>query len=104
MSDTMLTRLGATSGDLIIEGSFANNPAFAALLAALRPSQPVFTGSDAAGTARGAALLAKWPPLTFDQRRWSPCQLARLKACIPIERHRHGPCLNDETACHGDRV
>ncbi|HMI13737.1 MAG TPA: sugar kinase, partial [Bradyrhizobium sp.] len=30
-----------------------------------RPSQPVFAGSDAAGTARGAALLAKWPPRNF---------------------------------------
>jgi L-fuculokinase len=76
MSDTMLTRLGATSGDLIIEGSFANNPAFAALLAALRPSQPVFTGSDAAGTARGAALLAKWPPLNV-----RPASLVAVPAC-----------------------
>ena len=62
MSDLMLTRLGVTSGDLIVEGSFAANPAFAALLAALRPAQQVFAGSDAAGTARGAALLAQWPP------------------------------------------
>ena len=61
MSDLMLTRLGVTSGDLIVEGSFAANPAFAALLAALRPTQPVYSGSDAAGTARGAALLANWP-------------------------------------------
>jgi len=63
MSDLMLTRLGAVSGDLIVEGSFATNPAYAALLAALRPSQQVLAGSDAAGTARGAALLAKWPPV-----------------------------------------
>jgi sugar (pentulose or hexulose) kinase len=61
MSDLMLTRLGVDTGDLIIEGSFAANPAYCALLAALRPSQPVFSGSDAAGTARGAALLAQWP-------------------------------------------
>jgi L-fuculokinase len=65
MSDLMLTRLGVTAGDLIVEGSFAANPAFAALLAAFRPSQQVFAGSDAAGTARGAALLAKWPPRNF---------------------------------------
>jgi hypothetical protein len=61
MSDLMLTRLGVTSGDLIVEGRFAANPCYAMVLAALRPSQPVFAGSDAAGTARGAALLAKWP-------------------------------------------
>jgi hypothetical protein len=48
----MLTRLGVVTGDLIIEGSFAGNPLYAALLAALRPSQQVFAGSDAAGTAR----------------------------------------------------
>jgi sugar (pentulose or hexulose) kinase len=62
MSDLMLTRLGATAGDLIIEGSLAANSAYGALLAAFRPSQQVFAGSDAAGTARGAALLAQWPP------------------------------------------
>jgi L-fuculokinase len=59
MSDLMLTRLGVVTGDLIIEGSFAGNPLYAALLAALRPSQQVFAGSDAAGTARGAALLSR---------------------------------------------
>jgi sugar (pentulose or hexulose) kinase len=62
MSELMLTRLGVTAGDLIVEGSFAANPAYGALLAALRPAQRVFAGSDAAGTARGAALLAQWPP------------------------------------------
>jgi L-fuculokinase len=61
MSDLMATRLGADAGDLIVEGSLAANPAYCALLAALRPSQSVFSGSDAAGTARGAALLAQWP-------------------------------------------
>ncbi len=65
MSDLMLTRMGATSGDLIVEGGFAANPSFAMLLAALRPSQPVFASSDSAGTARGAALLANWPALNF---------------------------------------
>jgi len=65
MSDLMLTRLGVTAGDLVVEGSLAANPAYAALLAAFRPSQQVFAGSDAAGTARGAALLAKWPPRNF---------------------------------------
>jgi sugar (pentulose or hexulose) kinase len=61
MSDLMLTRLGANAGDLIIEGSFAGNGAFCHLLVAMRLSQRVFVGSDAAGTARGAALLAQWP-------------------------------------------
>lgn len=65
MSDLMLTRLGAAVGDLIVEGSLAANSAFCALLAAFRPAQPVYAGSDAAGTARGAALLAQWPPRDF---------------------------------------
>jgi L-fuculokinase len=61
MSDLLLTRLGANTGDLIIEGGFATNSIYCELLAALRPEQPVFAGNDAAGTARGAALLAQWP-------------------------------------------
>jgi L-fuculokinase len=65
MSDLMLTRLGVTDGDLIVEGSLAGNRAYCGLLAAFRPSQQVYAGSDAAGTARGAALLAQWPPGNF---------------------------------------
>jgi sugar (pentulose or hexulose) kinase len=65
ISDLMLTRLGVTAGDLIVEGSFAANLCYAELLAALRPSQPVFVGCDPAGTARGAALLAQWPAPNF---------------------------------------
>ncbi len=62
MTDLMLTRLGAETGDLIVEGGFVANPVFGPLLAALRPRQRVFAGSDAAGAARGAAMLAHWPP------------------------------------------
>jgi sugar (pentulose or hexulose) kinase len=62
VSDLMLTRMGATSGDLIIEGTFAGNPAFCEMLGALRPKQRVFAAEDAVGTARGAAMLAHWPP------------------------------------------
>jgi sugar (pentulose or hexulose) kinase len=83
MSDLMLTRLGVTAGDLVVEGSLAANPAYAALLAAFRPSQQVFAGSDAAGTARGAALLAKWPPLNFQPPQViaaPPCAIEGLHA------------------------
>ena len=62
MSDLMLTRMGVSTGDLIVEGSFAANLAFCQTLGALRPRQSVFAAADAAGTARGAALLAQWPP------------------------------------------
>lgn len=57
----MLTRMGATSGDLIIEGTFASNQVFCQTLGALRPKQRVLAAEDAAGTARGAAMLAHWP-------------------------------------------
>lgn len=62
VSDLMLTRMGATRGDLIVEGTFAGNLAFCQTLGALRPKQRVFAAEDTAGTARGAAMLAQWPP------------------------------------------
>jgi sugar (pentulose or hexulose) kinase len=83
MSDLMLTRLGANQGDLIVEGSFAANAAFAQLLAALRPTQRVFRGSDAAGTARGASLLAQWPTGRFPaapQQAATPMAIGELGA------------------------
>lgn len=62
VSDLLLTRMGATSGDLVVEGTFAGNLAFCQTLGALRPQQRVFAAEDTAGTARGAAMLAHWPP------------------------------------------
>ena len=62
VSDLLLTRMGATSGDLVVEGTFSGNLAFCQALGALRPKQRVFAARDAAGTARGAAMLAHWPP------------------------------------------
>jgi sugar (pentulose or hexulose) kinase len=84
MSDLMLTRLGVAAGDLIVEGSLAANPAYAALLAAFRPSQQVFPGSDAAGTARGAAHLAKWQP-----RNLRPPQLIAAPPCTMEGLHAY---------------
>jgi sugar (pentulose or hexulose) kinase len=62
VSDLLLTRMGATSGDLVVEGTFSGNLALCEILGALRPKQRVFAAKDAAGTARGAAMLAQWPP------------------------------------------
>ncbi len=45
---------------VIVDGSFAENPLFAGLLAALRPDQPVAVSTERNGTALGAALLAGW--------------------------------------------
>jgi sugar (pentulose or hexulose) kinase len=62
MSDLMLTRMGAGTGDLIVEGTFAKNLVFCEMLGALRPAQRIFAAEDTAGTARGAAMIAQWPP------------------------------------------
>ena len=51
----------ASTGDVIIDGSFADNQAFAELLAALRPEQSIAISRAKDGTALGAALLWGWP-------------------------------------------
>jgi sugar (pentulose or hexulose) kinase len=51
-------------GQVIVDGSFADNPLFGSLLAALRPDQPVLISSERDGTALGAALLAGWTERT----------------------------------------
>jgi sugar (pentulose or hexulose) kinase len=82
MSDLMLTRMGANSGDLIVDGTFAGNAAFCAALAALRPRQELYVANDSAGTARGAALLAHWPPKHAmpETRRVEAISIAGLEA------------------------
>jgi sugar (pentulose or hexulose) kinase len=58
-SNTCLDLLGA-DGEVVIEGSFAGNPVFGAVIAALRPARPVFAAAEPNGTAVGAAMLARW--------------------------------------------
>lgn len=60
MTDHLITRLGAETGDIIIEGGFVASAAFAAVLAQLRPGQHVHSAGDSSGTAQGAAMLALW--------------------------------------------
>ena len=50
-----------SAGDVIIDGSFADNRMFVALLAALRPEQSFLVSRAKDGTALGAALLLDWP-------------------------------------------
>jgi sugar (pentulose or hexulose) kinase len=59
MTDQCLDMLGA-AGDTIVEGGFATNRAYVALLAALRPGSCVLASTDATGTSLGAAMLARW--------------------------------------------
>jgi len=56
MTDYCLDALGA-AGPLAVEGSFTANPWFGALLAALRPQQPVAYSDDASGTTCGGWML-----------------------------------------------
>ena len=49
-----------SSGEVIVDGSFAGNPLFAGLLAALRPNQPIVVSDECDGTALGAASLWGW--------------------------------------------
>lgn len=44
-------------GRVVVDGGFVADPAFAGLVAALRPGQEVLVNADGAGTAAGAALL-----------------------------------------------
>ena len=47
-----------TTQPILIDGRFAADPAFAAALASLRPTQPVFRSAVADGVAQGALRLA----------------------------------------------
>lgn len=62
VTDDCLTRLHS-SGEIVIEGAFAANRHFAALLATLRPAQAVWVSEDLAGTTVGAYLLACQPKI-----------------------------------------
>ncbi|MBX6324003.1 MAG: hypothetical protein IRY94_19470, partial [Rhodospirillaceae bacterium] len=48
--------------DIVIDGPFAADPLFPALMAALRPRQRVRVAPQPDGTALGGALLARWSP------------------------------------------
>jgi sugar (pentulose or hexulose) kinase len=74
MTKLMLEKLEAP-GDWIVEGGFAKTPAFAATLAALAPERRVLLAASA-GSAEGAARLARWgrpqrPAETRAVERWA---------------------------------
>ena len=81
MSDLILTRMGVEAGEIIVDGSFARNQVFCAILAQLRPGQSLLRATDQAGTARGAALLAGWPhkEVQIDTQDVTPAALAHLQ-------------------------
>lgn len=63
LTDVCLDRLGA-EGTIVLDGSFARDPLYPALVAALKPGRRVLFNTDAYGTASGAALLADHPRRT----------------------------------------
>jgi hypothetical protein len=72
MVDYCLDLLQAES-DVLIAGSYLQNPLLCALIAQLRASQPVLLSSDTAGTVRGTAQLTNW---------WRPVSVS-LAHCKP---------------------
>jgi len=58
VADVCLDLLGAASGDVVLEGPFADSPLIGPVLAALRPGQAVVRSTDRAGTIGGALCLA----------------------------------------------
>jgi sugar (pentulose or hexulose) kinase len=63
LTDVCLERLGA-EGTIVLDGSFAKDPLYPALVAALKPGRRVVFNTDHYGTASGAALLADHPRRT----------------------------------------
>jgi sugar (pentulose or hexulose) kinase len=93
MTAVDLDLLGS-SGDVIIDGSFAENHLFAGLLAALRPKQSLSISKARDGTALGAALLWNWPRhMALDLEKVTPIKFAGLDAYAGAWR-RHAEALS----------
>ena len=81
MCAVTLDNLEIKTGDLIVDGSFAQNHLLCQIIAALRPDQKLFVAKDQAGTARGAAILGSWhqPHPAPQTSLVSPADIADLK-------------------------
>jgi L-fuculokinase len=83
MADVGL-ELMRSENPIVIDGSFAENPLFCGLLAALRPGQRVAVSIEREGTALGAALLWGWAerpaPVPLELRRVEPLEVTGLHA------------------------
>jgi len=66
-------------GDVIVGGSFLQNPLLCSLIAQLRDDQSVYVSSDEAGTVRGAAQLTTWSaPVSLATQRCVPSKINGL--------------------------
>jgi sugar (pentulose or hexulose) kinase len=79
MTKLMLEKLQAP-GDWIVEGGFAKTPAFGSVLAALAPERRVLVAANTAGSAEGAAMLARWggPHSAVETRHADPWAIPGL--------------------------
>jgi sugar (pentulose or hexulose) kinase len=84
MCDQQLNAVHSSS-QIVVDGPFAQNPMFLAILAALRPKQRVLASDLRDGTTAGAALLAqigddgKLPHIAIRLREIAPPKLKGLK-------------------------
>lgn len=66
--------------DVIIVGSYLQNPLLCALIAQLRGAQPVYVTRDETGTVRGAAQLTTWSaPVSVSLQRCAPSAVTGLE-------------------------
>lgn len=72
ITDYCLSRIGST-GKIIVEGSFAGNTVYLAVLCSLRPEQEVLISNDTTGTTLGAAQL-------IERCNWPKKELVAVKA------------------------
>ena len=78
MVDYCLDLLRAES-DVVIAGSYLQNPLLCALIAQLRATQPVLLSSDTAGTVRGTAQLTNWSrPVSVSLAHCKPAAVTGL--------------------------
>ncbi len=86
MTAVDLDLLGSV-GQVIVDGSFAENRLFAGLLAALRPEQSVSVSRERDGTALGAALLPHWPvTASLDLEPVAPCTVDGISRYADVWR------------------
>ena len=86
MTDYCLDALAA-AGPISIEGSYTANPHFGALLAALRPHQPVAYSDDASGTTCGGWML-RYPAACPPRGRQDPIEPAPVDLTVYRQQWR----------------
>lgn len=81
LTDLLLTALDS-AGTVVLDGTFASDPLYSALVAAVRPGQRVMFNLDPYGAAAGAAMLAghdvRRAPATLALQSPSPPRIAGL--------------------------